>query len=330
MNGTARPGASWSWAEALSGVIPPLITPLDHSGDVDRAGSAALINHVLAAGCSGLFVAGGCGLGPWLTGDQYSKTIRAAVAAAAGRAPILAGVMLPATGPAAEAARRAEADGADAIVVASPYYNTVGAPEQRRHVEGILTAVRLPVLIYNIPQSTHNPFHPDAVAALAGEPRVLGVKDSSADLWGFQRHLTLKQHRPDFKVLQGDEHVLAASLLIGADGLIPGLANVAPHYFVAMVRAARRADARTCQAIQERVEDLWVLFTQGRLQAALMAACGLLGFGSGRTIAPYEVPNATQHETIRAILQRHGLLERTAAGTAQRLPLEPKEWPEIR
>ena len=306
--------ASWSWSEALSGVIPPLITPLDHQGEVDRSGSRALIDYVLDAGCSGLFVAGGCGLGPWLTADQRSATVRAAVAAAAGRAPVLTGIMLPATGPTVEAARRAEADGADALVVASPYYNTVGAPEQRRHVEAVLAAVQLPVLIYNIPQSTHNPFHADAIAALAREPRVLGVKDSSADLWGFQRHLTLKKNqRPDFKILQGDEHVLAASLLLGADGLIPGLANVAPHYFVAMVRAARRGDIQTCREIQERVEDLWVLFTHGRLQAALMAACGMLGFGSGRTLAPYEELDVAQRDAIRAILQRHELLDRTTA-----------------
>lgn len=309
MNGTERVGGAWTWAEALCGVIPPLITPLDSKGDVSWAGSEALVHYVLGAGCRGLFVVGGCGLGPWLTAEQRSETVRAAVAAAAGKAPVLAGIMLPATGPSREAARQAEADGADALVVASPYYNTVGAPEQRRHVEAILSAVRLPVLIYNIPQSTHNPFHPEAIAALAREPRVLGVKDSSADLWAFQRHLALKRERPDFKVLQGDEHVLAPSLLMGANGLIPGLANVAPHYFVAMVAAARRGDVQTCRDIQEQVEDLWVLFTHGRLQAALMAACGMLGFGSGRTLEPYEVPDGGQCDAIKAILRKHGLLD---------------------
>jgi 4-hydroxy-tetrahydrodipicolinate synthase len=303
----------WTWNDALCGVIPPLITPVDSHGTVDRAASSALAEYVLTAGCSGLFVMGGCGLGPWLTAEQRSAVVRTYVEAAAGRAPVLAGVMLPATGPAREAARRAEADGADALVIASPYYNTVGALEQRRHVEGILAAVELPVLLYNIPQSTHNPLHPEAVSALAREERVLGVKDSSADLWAFQRHLLLKHERPDFRVLQGDEHVLAASLLIGADGLIPGLANVAPQYFVAMVRAARAGDAQACRELQERVEDLWGLFTQGRLQAALMAACGLVGFGTGATLEPYEAPGPAQREAIKTILDRHGLLARVAA-----------------
>src|SRR5947209_17975147 len=121
MNGRGEQ-ATWSWLENLAGVIPPLITPLDDTGHVDAAGVDALVTYTLAAGCSGLFVAGGCGLGPWLTSAQRHEVVRRTVICAAHRVPVLAGVMLPASGPTCEEARHMEAEGADAVVVATPYY----------------------------------------------------------------------------------------------------------------------------------------------------------------------------------------------------------------
>ena len=122
MNGTGDASHGWSWADNLAGVIPPLITPLDRAGHVDTTAIGALVRSVLDGGCRGLFVGGGCGHGPWRTASQRGEAVRAVVGTAAGAVPVLAGVMLPASGPACEAARQAEAEGADAVVVATPYY----------------------------------------------------------------------------------------------------------------------------------------------------------------------------------------------------------------
>lgn len=308
-------GARWDWAAVLSGVIPPLISPLDAAGNADAAAVDALVEYLLAGGCSGLFVVGGCGMGPWLTTAQRGAVIRHMVRAAAGRAPVLAGVMLPATGPARDAARQAAAEGVDALVVGSPYYYGVEDDDQRRHVEAMLAAVDLPVLLYNIPQCTYQPLLPETVAALAREARVLGVKDSSGNLASFGRLLAIKRERPGFRVLQGDERVMAPCLLMGGDGLIPGLANVAPRYFVDMVRAAGRGDVQACRDLQERVVDLSALFSYGRSLAALNAACSLLGMGGGRTVEPWIAADAEQRTAIAAILRRHDLLAGIAAGS---------------
>lgn len=317
MSDAGGAGARWSWPDTFAGVIPPLITPLDRAGHVDTAAARALVDYTLAGGCSGLFVVGGCGMGPWLTMAQRGETIRAMVAAAAGKAPVLVGVMLPGTGPAREAARQAAAEGADALVVGSPYYYGLDADGQRRHVEAVLAAVDLPVLLYNIPQCTRHGLH-EAVAALAREPRVLGIKDSSGDLAGFQRFLSIKGQRPDFGVLQGDERVMAASLLADGDGLIPGLANVAPHVFVDLARAARLGDIPACQRLQERITDLWSLFAHGHDQplAALVSACAVLGLGSGQPVEPYARLGGEQQQAVAAILHRHGLREAATAGRA--------------
>ncbi|HZS91348.1 MAG TPA: dihydrodipicolinate synthase family protein [Chloroflexota bacterium] len=307
MKGGGDMQAAWSWTERLSGAIPPLITPLDDAGHVDAAGVEALVHYTLGGGCSGLFVAGGCGLGPWLTAAQRGEVVHLAARFAAGKSPVLAGIMLPASGPACEAARQAEAEGADAVVVASPYYFAVDADDQRRHVEAVLQAVNLPVLIYNIPQCTVHSWLPRTVAALAEEPRVLGIKDSSGNLAGFQGFVAIKQARPDFRVLQGDERVMAACLLMGGDGVIAGLANVAPRLFVDLVAAGRCGDAAACRHLQERIIALHALFSHGPALPALYAACAELGMGTGRTATPWIGPDVGQRGAIAAVLRQQGL-----------------------
>ncbi len=303
---------TWKWADILSGVIPPLISPLNAAGDIYQRGIGTLVDHLLEGGCTGLFVVGGCGMGPWLTTGQRGETIGGMVKAAAGRAPVLAGVMLPSTGPAREAAKQAEAEGADVLVVGSPYYYGVSGDDQRRHIEALLAAVNIPALIYNIPQCTNQPILPETVAALAQDSRVLGIKDSSGNLPNFQNLLTIKRTRPDFRVLQGDERVMAACMLMGGDGLIPGAGNIMPRYFVNLVAAAARRDVEGCRKQQEQILDLWGLFAYGQGLAALYAACGLMGIGSGRAVEPWLSPDPAQLRSIEEVLHRHGALAAVA------------------
>ncbi len=297
---------AWTWDAALRGIVPPMISPLRATGAIDEKALAATVNHILDGGCSGLFVLGGCGEGAWLTREQRSAVIRAAIGAAGGRAPVLAGVMLPATGPAVEAARQAADDGADALVVGSPYYFSVDAAPQQRHVEAILAAVSLPVLLYNIPQATHNPLTPETVAQLAHDGRILGIKDSAGDFEAFQGFLAIKKGRADFRVLQGSEHFASASLLLGGDGLVPGMANFAPALFVALHRAAAVGDAAACARLQEQITDLCTLHTHGHWLPALKAACAMLGLGNGVPSHPLLAATAEQRHAIAAILARHG------------------------
>jgi 4-hydroxy-tetrahydrodipicolinate synthase len=310
-----RDSTPWTWDRSLTGIVPPVISPLDRAGQPDEGAIAALVDHVLRAGCSGLFVLGGCGEGAWLTAAQRERVVRAMVRAAAGRVPVLVGVMLPATGPAIEAAQQAAGEGADAVVVGSPYYFDVDGGAQRRHVEAVLAASGRPGLLYNIPQSTHHGLAPATVLELARDPRVLGIKDSAGDFGAFQGYLAAKRERSAFRVLQGNEHLAAASLLHGGDGLVPGLANVAPALLVALRQAAGQGDVAACVRLQAAVEDLGELHTHGHWLPALKVACALLGLGTGLPAAPLAPPTEGERAAIRAVLIRHALLPNVAASS---------------
>ena len=303
-SGAAR---GWTWDGALTGIVPPTISPLDAAGEIDEAAVALLVEHVLRGGSSGLFVLGGCGEGAWLPLRQRGAVVRAFVRAAAGRVPVLAGVMLPATAPAVEAARQASAEGADAVVVGSPYYFDVDGSAQRRHIETVIEAAGRPALLYNIPQCTHRVLAPGTVADLAREGRVLGIKDSAGDFVAFQAFLAVKATRPDFRVLQGHEHLAAASLRLGGDGLVPGLANVVPALMVELRQAAARGDGPACTRIQEAILDLCAIHEVGHWLPALKAACALIGIGNGVPALPLVSSTDAERRAIAAVLARHGV-----------------------
>jgi 4-hydroxy-tetrahydrodipicolinate synthase len=299
---------NWVWDDALRGVIPPMISPLTASGQVDVEAVGRVADYILAGGCSGLFVLGGVGQGAWLSTAQRGGIVEATARATAGRAPVLVGLMLPGTAPARDAALQAADAGADALVVGSPYYFGVDAASQQRHVEAILAATSLPVLLYNIPQCTHQPLAREAVAALVAEPRILGVKDSWGDMPYFQSLLTLKLRRPNFRVLQGHEHAAMASLLLGADGLIPGLGNVAPRVLVALVQAARAGDVATCQRLHAEIFELTSMYTQKAGLAGLYAACAVLGLARNVPAEPWAPVADADLPAIEAILRQHDLM----------------------
>ena len=307
----------WNWERQLHGIVPPLISPLDDTGAPDAGAMGALVDHVVGGGCSGLFMLGGCGEGAWLTSAQRGVVVRTAVRAAAGRVPVMAGVMLPATGPAVEAARQAAGEGADALVVGSPYYFGVEPAAQERHVEAVLAATPLPALLYNIPQCTHHVLSTDTIGRLARNPRVLGVKDSAGDFEAFQKLLAIKRERPHFRVLQGHESLAAASLLQGGDGMVPGMANLAPALFVRLQAAADRGVAAECAELQRQVTAIARIYQQGPWLAALKAACAMLGLGNGRPAPPLAPALPAARETIAALLEEAGL-EAAAGATRSR------------
>jgi 4-hydroxy-tetrahydrodipicolinate synthase len=319
---TTPPGTAprWTWDGALTGIVPPAISPLDGAGEVDDGAIGALVEHVLAGGSSGLFVLGGCGEGAWLPARQRGAVIRAFVRAAAGRVPVLAGVMLPATGPGTEAARQAAGEGADAVVVGSPYYFGVDGATQQRHIETLIQAAGRPALLYNIPQCTHQVLAPGTVDALARDPRVLGIKDSAGDFVAFQAFLAVKAARGDFRVLQGHEHLAAASLRLGGDGLVPGLANVVPAVFVELRLAAARGDAATCARIQTAILDLCGIHEVGHWLPSLKAACAMIGIGTGTPALPLVPSTDGERRAIAAVLARHGIVPATTERRGARAP----------
>lgn len=289
--------------QALRGVLPPLIAPLHKDQSLDEEGFLRQLRRCHDAGCTGVFVNGSSGEAPWLTAAQRRRTVELAVGE---RTVVLAGAMQPGTSMTVETALEAERAGADAVVVAAPYYFGAGDRAIVRHVETVAARVVIPVILYNIPQCTHNLMTAGVVGELAANPRVVGIKDSSGDIQLFKAHLALRE-RYGFRVLQGSEQAMGDSLRLGADGLVPGLGNVAPEVFVGLVRAVRAGDREAARRAERTIQELLGIYSIAPTFAAMKAAVSVFGVCARTTVAPLDPATDEQTERIAGVLRSAGV-----------------------
>jgi 4-hydroxy-tetrahydrodipicolinate synthase len=303
-------------AEPLGGVIPPLTTPLTADGDVDRASLERLCGFLIDAGVDGLFVCGSSGEVALLSDAQRRNVVEIAARAAAGRVPVLAGVVDIGTNRVIDHARDAVKAGADAVVSTPPFYVAPHPDEVVRHFELVHHAVDVPVVAYDIPSATHSPLPLAAVERLATDGTVVALKDSSGDVDGFRRVLAATDGT-GLRVLTGSETVTDIALQLGAHGAVPGLANVDPHGYVRMYHAARAGRWSDAVAEQERLRRLFTIvdiadrgrigFTAGAL-GAFKAAQHLRGvIDTPRCADPLSPLTDDEVGAVRAVLVGEGL-----------------------
>ncbi|GGL68861.1 dihydrodipicolinate synthase family protein [Streptomyces fumigatiscleroticus] len=250
----------------LTGVVPPVCTPLTPDGEVDLPSLRRLLDHLVQAGVHGLFVLGSTSEAAHLTDRQRGLVVETAVDHTGGRLPVLAGVIDMTTPRVLDHVRRVTAAGADAVVVTAPFYARTHPAEIARHYRLIAAASPVPVIAYDIPAAVHTKLPADLVLALAAEGVLAGLKDSSGDLAAFREVVTGARAHPGisgFAALTGSELFVDAALALGADGAVPGLANVDPHGYVRLDRLCRRGDRDGARAEQERLCALFGMVRTG-------------------------------------------------------------------
>ncbi|HYU17517.1 MAG TPA: dihydrodipicolinate synthase family protein [Chloroflexota bacterium] len=235
----------------LFGIIPPTVTALNADESLDREGMARVVEYQIQGGVDALFMLGSNGEGPCLRDAVRRQAVEVAVEAARGRVPVIAGVIQPSAARVIEDMRLLAETGLQAYVSAPPYYFPgYNADDLVGYYRRLADASDLPILIYNIPQTTKVSVKAEVVLRLAEDPRIVGIKDSSGD-WPEVQQIVFERPRPDFIVLQGNQQLSAVSLMIGADGLIPGFANAHPRLLADMYAAIVRGDyaeGLRCQA----------------------------------------------------------------------------------
>jgi len=265
--------------KAFSGIIPPMLTPLTPDERIDVPAVGRLVDFLIGHGVHGLFILGSIGEGAFLRAAEKRKLAEATVAAAAGRVPVIAGVLECSTERVIEEMALLALPGIAAFVVTTPYYYGGFAPRDlREHFHRVAAAADRPVLAYNIPQNTHVAMKAELMLELASVPNVAGIKDSAGD-W-FEDQTILCQPRPaGFAVFQGNQVYAGVSLLAGADGLVPGHANIWPDLLVGMYDAACRKEMAPVFSAQARLNALMTLRARAPIHTfkVVAQALGLMG-----------------------------------------------------
>ena len=236
------------------GVLVPLVTPTHDDGSLAPDVLPALIDFLLAAGITGLVVAGTTGEGYALDAGERALMLREVRAIAAGRVPVLAGVGGTATREALAQATAAAEGGVDGLMVAAPAYCLPTGEELGRHVLAVLEHAALPAVLYDYPARTGVPFGVDALDLLAPHPLVVGIKEASGELGRIE--VLQQRYGVDLPIVCGSDTLALRYFEAGSDSWIAGFANALPAEHVEMLAATQRGDLPAARQVEQRLAPI--------------------------------------------------------------------------
>ena len=301
----------------FSGVVPPVVTPDTPDHQLDVVSFERSINRLIEAGVDGLFFLGSSGEVVFATDERRDQIVREAVRIVDHRVPVLVGIIDTETERVLEHGRRALALGADALVATAPFYALGGPADVEEHFRILHQELDAPLFAYDIPVCVHTKLPWKMLARLGAEGVLAGVKDSSGDDVSF-RYLVQENEKNGhpLTLLTGHEIVVDGALLSGADGSVPGLANVEPEGYVRMWKATQEGNWAEVKREQDRLNEISHIFDvtsgvqgYGAGVGAFKCALNLMGiFDSDQMPRPVKPLDGQNREAIKQVLIANGLL----------------------
>lgn len=301
----------------FTGVIPPVVVPLTQGRELDVPSFERNVNRMIEAGVDGLFILGSSSEVVFSTDQRRSDIIQNLVRIVDGRVPVLAGIIDTETERMIEHGKRAEQMGVDALVATCPFYALQGIDEIEWSFRCLHDALNLPIFAYDIPVCVHNKLDTDMLVRLGKDGVLAGVKDSSGDDISF-RYLVMGNEDAGhpMSILTGHEVVVDGAYLSGADGSVPGLANVEPYGYVRQWKAAQEGDWETVKKEQDRLARIMRITAVtkgvqgfGAGVGAFKTALQLMGvFETNQMPRPVHSLKGENVEAIKRVLEENGLL----------------------
>jgi len=290
--------------DGLSGVLVALASPLKKDGAVDEAGVTRLVEHVLAGGVHGLLPLGSTGETAALDAPARRQILGTVIKSAAGRVPVICGVAQSRLSSARAEVEAAASQGADAALVAPPFYYPMDQDGVLAFYRDIGDRAPVPILVYNIPQFTKVVVEPATVATLAREGAIAGIKDSSRDFEYFEGICLATRDVAGFRVFTGSDTMLLASLAVGGAGTICGAGNIAPRWVVRIYDDFMGGHLEAARVSQDALYEVVMALRGGVFPSAIKAALHLQGI-----CEPWPAPPAMRLDERREARLRERLAE---------------------
>lgn len=289
----------------FKGSMTALVTPF-RNGAVDEAAFQKFVDWQIKEGIDGVVPVGTTGECPTVSHEEHHRIVELAVEVARGRVPVIAGTGSNSTQEAIDLTRHAEKAGADAALIVLPYYNRPTPEGQFQHYKAIHDATNLPIIIYNVPPRSAVDMSIDTMKRCAELPRVIGVKDATADLARPAR--TRIAIGADFCQLSGEDATALPFLAQGGVGCISVTSNVAPKLTAQMHAAWRAGDLKKAMEINERLmpvnDAMFCESSPGPVKYAL----SVMGHIQADLRLPLAPISEASKQKVEAALKKAGLI----------------------
>ena len=287
------------------GIATAMVTPMTATG-VDYGALARFIDFQLEEGINALVAVGTTGESATLTPQERKEVIRFTVERVAGRVPVIAGTGTNNTQHVLEFTKSACDDGADAVLVVTPYYNKATQAGLIAHFTAVADASAKPVILYNVPSRTGCNLLPDTVAVLAKHPNIAAIKEASGNM-GQVVELAAKCGS-DIAIYSGEDGITLPILSMGGQGCISVASNVVPKAMVSLADTFFRGDVAEAARMQR---ELWplihLLFCEVNPIPA-KAAVSAMGYGEEHIRLPLTPMEDAHRAALYAEMKKLGVL----------------------
>lgn len=295
----------------FTGCGTALVTPFRRDFTLDEEGVRRLVRRQIDGGIQFLVPCGTTGESPTLSHAEQRRVVEITIEEAAGRVPVLAGAGGNNTTHIIELAREFQQLGADGILSVSPYYNKPTQEGLYQHFKAIAEAIRLPIILYNIPGRTGVNIEPATVKRLAEIENIIGVKEASGNI---SQMATLVDIVPEkFIVLSGDDGITLPLLALGGRGLISVASNQIPAEMARLVQLGLANDFAAAREIQRRYFRLMEVNFVETNPSPVKAGLALMGLCEPVCRLPLVQVKPETLSRIRGVLESLGLVQQVYA-----------------
>ncbi len=270
------------------GVIVPLVTPFTENGKIDEDATACLIEHLIKNRCN-LFALGTTGEFASIPESEAAIFVKKVVETAAHRVLAYAGISGNCLFNSIEAAKKFADFGVDAVVANVPGYYALTDEHILKYYEKLADGIPVPLIIYNIPGTTHHSIPIAMVEKLSHHPNIEGIKDSERNIERLDESMKRFSARTDFSYLIGWAAQSVHGLSHGADGIIPNIANLIPQKLYAIYEAVLANNLELADLLQAEVNQISEIFQKDRLISQSLAGLKYMLHKTG-ICEPYVLP----------------------------------------
>ena len=284
-----------------------LVTPFKENGEVNYEKLEEIVEEQIAGGTDAIIACGTTGEASTMSHEEHLDVVRYVCQVTKKRIPVIAGTGSNCTETAVYLSVEAEKFGADGLLLVSPYYNKATQKGLICHFSAVAEAVKIPILLYNIPGRTGVTIQPETIASLCKNvDNIVGVKEASGNFSAMATMMNLADGRVD--LYSGNDDQIVPLLALGGKGVISVLSNIAPAQTHAICQAFFDGNPAESARLQLAAIPLIAELFREVNPIPVKAAMNLMGKGVGPLRRPLTEMEPQNQEKLRAAMTAYGLL----------------------
>ena len=284
-----------------------LVTPFKENGEVNYEKLEEIVEEQIAGGTDAIIACGTTGEASTMTHEEHLDVIEYICRVTKKRIPVVAGTGSNCTETAVYLSAEAEKRGADGLLLVSPYYNKATQKGLMAHFTAVADAVKIPVILYNIPGRTGVTIKPETIPALCKDvDNIVGVKEASGNFSAIATLMSLSDGKVD--LYSGNDDQIVPLLSLGGKGVISVLSNVAPRQTHDICASYFAGDVKTSASLQLKAIPLITELFSEVNPIPVKAAMNMMGKGVGPLRMPLTEMEPQNQEKLKKAMTAYGIL----------------------